>query len=132
MAKKKQSTLKKPITFSLGSVLLFVVVFAVVGAYVIYSSYAARAPLGTCAYSSASNGGVVSASGLPNDTVINFFMKDNSTGGQTGWVLGITHDGTWQVNVPTATHSTTYDFTGKTYSKNGAKYNIYAECTQAV
>lgn len=132
MAKKQQSVLKRPVTFSLWSVLLFVAVFAVVGAYVIYSSYAAKAPVGTCAYSSASGGGVVSASGLPTDTVINFFMKDNSTGNQTGWVLGITHDATWQVNVPAPTHSTTYDFTSKTYGKNGAKYNIYAECTQAV
>lgn len=132
MAKRKQSALKRPVTFSLGSILLFVAVFAAVGVYVVWTSYAAKAPAGSCSYSAAANGGVVSASGLPKDTVLNFFTKDNTTGGQVGQVLGITHDGTWQVNVPAPTHSTTYDFTGRTYGKNGAKFDIYAECTQAV
>ena len=132
MAKKQVSPLKRPVTFSLGSILLFVVVFAAAGAYIIYSSYAAKAPAGNCSYSAAASGGVVSASGLPKGTVINFFTKDNITGTQSGQVLGITNDGTWQVSVPAPVHSSTYDFTGRTYGKSGAKYDIYAECTQSV
>jgi hypothetical protein len=129
---KKQNSLKKPVTFSMGTVLLFVLAFAAVGAYAIWNSFAASSPPGTCSYAAAGTGGVVSATGLPKGTVINFFTKDNTTGAQTGIVLGISDDGNWQVSVPAPAHSTTYDFTGRTYGKNGAKYNIYAECTQNI
>jgi hypothetical protein len=133
MAKKKQDLgLKKPVTFSMSSVLLFIIAFGVVGVYVVWGAFAARAPSGTCQYSSAPNGGVVAATGLPTDKVINFFTHDNVTGDQSGWVLGITHDGTFSSNVPAPTHTTTYDFVSKTWGKNGSKYNIYAECTQSV
>jgi len=129
---KKQSYLKSKQTFSGAQVLLFVMIFALVGAVAIFESFAAKAPTGSCNYSTAAGGGVVTASGLPTETVVNFFMHDNVTGDQSGWVLGITHDGNWSVNVPVPTHSSTYDFVSKTYGKNGSKYNIYAECTQAV
>lgn len=132
---KKQSYLKKKQTFSGAQVLLFVSIFAVVGAVAIWQSLAAphnKGPQGTCAYSSNTNGGVVAASGLPTGVVINFLSKDNVTGSQTGWVLGITDDGTWNVNVPAPTHSTTYDFISKTWGNNGSKYNVYAECTQSI
>ena len=111
---------------------IFALVFASIGGLAVWRGNAAKAPSGACAYSNASSGGVVSASGLPKDTVINFFTRDNSTSSQTGIVLGITQDGTWNVNVPAPTHSTTYDFGSRTFGKNGAKYSIYAECTQSV
>ena len=111
---------------------IFALVFASIGGLAVWRGNAAKAPTGVCAYSTAPAGGLVTASGLPADMVVNFLIHDNVTGGQTGWVLGVTHDGTWSVNVPIPTHSSTYDFVSKTWGKNGSKYNIYAECSQGV
>lgn len=132
MAKKQQLGLKKPVTFSMGSVLLFIIVFGALGVYAVWGAFAAKAPTGACAYAPVGSGGVVSATGLPNGAIINFMTHDNVTGAQDGWVLGVTDNGAWQVNVPAPVHSTTYDFVSKTWGKNGSKYNIYAECTQNV
>jgi hypothetical protein len=100
--------------------------FAVVSAASATNSYAApRAPQGTCSYAN----GVVSAAGLPTGQVLNFLVKDNTTGSQTGWVLGISDNGTWQVDVTPATSSTTYEFVSKTWGPNGSKYTVYDECT---
>lgn len=46
MAKQKNS-LKSPVTFSLGTVLLFVLAFGVVGGYALWKSFAAPAPPAT-------------------------------------------------------------------------------------
>src|SRR5262245_55967644 len=85
------------------------------------SSYAAhRDPQGSCSYAN----GVVSASGLPAGDVVNFLVTNNTSGSQTGWVLGISGNGTWQVNVAPPTSSTTYDFVSKTWGPNGSKYTV--------
>jgi hypothetical protein len=48
MAKaKKTSSLRKPVSFSMGSVLLFVLIFAAVGGYAVWKSFAAPAPPAT-------------------------------------------------------------------------------------
>ena len=124
----KESLIAKAYMMSFSQLLFFALVFGAIGGYLTWSSLAAKAPTGSCTYNNASAGGTVSATGLPNGTVLNFFMQDNTTGSQTGWVLGITRDGTWNVNVPAPTHSTTYDFTSRTTGKSGSKYIIYAEC----
>jgi hypothetical protein len=72
-------------------------------------------------------GNVVEASGLPADTVVNFFVTD--AGGKDGRVLGITWSGTWSVTVPDRTSPTTYEFASTTFGKNGNKYWVYASCT---
>jgi hypothetical protein len=72
------------------------------------------------------SGNTVSATGLPTDQVINFFVTDSS--GKTGWVLGYTTDGTWDVSVPAANGSTTYEFTGRTSGTGGAKYTVFTSC----
>lgn len=47
MAKaKKSNKLKKPMTFSMGAVMLFATIFGVVGAYAIWKTFAAPAPSG--------------------------------------------------------------------------------------
>jgi len=132
MAKKdqpKDSLIAKAYMLSFSQLAFFAVAFAAIGGITVWQSMAAKAPSGSCTYSTAASGGVVAATGLPKDTVINFFMQDKVTGSQTGWVLGITHDGTWSVNVPAPANATTYDFGSRTYGKNGAKFNIYAECS---
>jgi|GEM_PF-4587297 len=132
MAKKdqpKDSLIAKAYMLSFSQLAFFALVFAAIGGITVWQSMAAKAPPGSCTYSNTAAGGVVSATGLPKDTVINFFTQDNLTGSQTGWVLGITDNGTWNVNVPAPAHSTTYDFGSRTYGKNGAKFNVYAECS---
>ena len=71
------------------------------------------------------SGGAVSASGLPTDQVINFFVTDST--GTTGWVLGFTPDGTWSVNVPPANGPTTYEFTSRTFGQG--KYTTFSSCS---
>ena len=71
-------------------------------------------------------GNTVSATGLPTDQVLNFMVTDGT--GTTGWVLGFTDDGTWNVTVPSRAERTTYEFAGRTYGPNGAKYNVFASC----
>jgi hypothetical protein len=102
------------------------VAFAVSSAASATNSFAAaRVPQGMCSYAN----GVVSAVGLPTGQVLNFLVNDNTTGIQTGWVLGISDNGTWQVDVTPPTSSTTYEFISKTWGPNGSKYTVYDECT---
>jgi hypothetical protein len=72
------------------------------------------------------SGGVVSATGLPTDQLINFMVNDAS--GTWGWVLGFTDDGTWNVNVPAPNGATTYGFASRTWGPNGSKYDVFASC----
>jgi hypothetical protein len=78
---------------------------------------------GSCAV----DGNLVSATGLPTYEVLNFFVTDAS--GTHGHVLGITWEGWWDVTVADRTGPTTYEFAGRTYGKNGSKYDVYASCT---
>jgi hypothetical protein len=73
------------------------------------------------------SGGIVTATGLPTDQVINFMVT--TAAGTTGWVLGFTPDGEWSVNVSAAAGSTTYQFVSRTYGSNGSKYNVFAACS---
>jgi hypothetical protein len=78
---------------------------------------------GTCTYSD----GVVYGTGLPTDTLINFFITDAS--GRTGVVYGYTVDGTAQEPVPTPTVPTVYDYGSVTRGPSGDyKFWVYAEC----
>lgn len=84
-------------------------------------------------------GQTVNATGLPTETVINFLVVDSTGTIIDGWVLGITHDGTWTVlldttltplNVPMSTYATP-DYIYRFVSKGTGrlpKYRIYAEC----
>jgi hypothetical protein len=78
---------------------------------------------GSCTVS----GNVVSATALPTNTVLNFFVTDAD--GKDGRVLGITWGGTWSVTVPDRTSRTTYEFASTTFGKNGSKYWVYASCS---
>jgi hypothetical protein len=73
------------------------------------------------------DGNVVNVTGLPTDQVINFMITDAS--GSWGWVLGYTGDGTWGVQAPARTGSTTYEFVSRTWGPNGSKYDVYASCS---
>jgi hypothetical protein len=128
MANKKSTMLRKA-GFSAKQLIIFAFIFGLAGGYLISRSFAAgRSVPGTCSFAN----NVVSATGLPNDTVVNFFVTNNTTGAKDGWVLGITHDGTWKVDVAAPTTSTTYDFTSKTWGHSGSKFNVYAECSTSV
>jgi hypothetical protein len=70
---------------------------------------------------------VVTATGLPVWTVINFLITDSS--GSNGWVLGMTDDGTWAQNVSAPNGPTTYQFISSTWGPNGSKYSVYATCS---
>jgi hypothetical protein len=73
------------------------------------------------------DGNVVYGTGLPNWTLMNFMVTDSS--GTSGWVLGYTDDGTLNVAVPDRTGSTTYEYAGVTYGKDGTKYAVFASCS---
>ena len=73
------------------------------------------------------SGTVVSGTGLPTGEVINFMVTDAS--GTSGWVLGFTPDGTWTVNVPSPSGSTTYEFASRTFGPNGSKYTVFQSCS---
>jgi hypothetical protein len=77
--------------------------------------------------SCSASGGLVQASGLPQDQLINFMISDAS--GTSGWVLGMTSDGSWSVNVPAASGATTYAFVSRTWGPNGSKYTTFATCS---
>lgn len=77
---------------------------------------------GACSVS----GDVVSAVGLPTDEVVNFLVTDDS--GTSGWVLGSTDDGTWNVGVPAANGATSYQFVSRTWGPDGSKYEVFASC----
>ena len=78
---------------------------------------------GSCAVS----GGVLTATGLPTDELVNLMVSDAS--GTHGWVLGYTWDGTWLVDVPARSSWTTYEFASRTYGKSGSKYRVFASCS---
>lgn len=71
--------------------------------------------------------GMVSASGLPTDQVINFMMSDAS--GSSAWVLGFTHDGSWSVQVPARNGATTYLFVSRMSGQGGSKYAVFSSCS---
>jgi hypothetical protein len=73
------------------------------------------------------SGNDLKATGLPTNTVLNFFVTDAD--GKDGRVLGLTWDGTWSLNVPDRTSPTTYEFASTTFGKHGSKYWVYASCT---
>jgi hypothetical protein len=73
------------------------------------------------------SGDLVQATGLPTDQVINFMMSNGST--TSGWVLGFTSDGTWNVSVPSPSGPTTYEFASRTWGPSGSKYTVFASCT---
>lgn len=75
------------------------------------------------------DGNVVSTTGLPTYEVINFMLTDAA--GTTGWVLGITWEGWWDVAVPDRSGPTTYEFVGRTFGPNGTKYTVYSTCSTA-
>ena len=70
--------------------------------------------------------GVVRASGLPTDEVVNFMLTSSS--GTTGWVLGYTWDGTFSVRVPATSTPTTYAFVSRTWGPGGSRYTVFAAC----
>jgi hypothetical protein len=72
------------------------------------------------------SGTTVTATGLPTTELVNFLQTNAS--GTTGWVLGYTPDGTWNVTVPAATASTTYQFVSKTWGPDGSKYTVFTSC----
>jgi len=72
-------------------------------------------------------GTVVQASGLPTDQVINFLVTDST--GTTGWVLGLTPDGTWSVNVKAPAGPTTYQFVSRLSGPDGRRYTVFAGCS---
>jgi hypothetical protein len=71
--------------------------------------------------------GSVHATGLPTDQVINFLISDSS--GTSGWVLGYSGDGTWNVAVPAPSGATTYQFVSRTWGPDGSKFNVFASCS---
>lgn len=80
----------------------------------------------TAAASCVVGDGVVRASGLPTDEVVNFMLTSSS--GTTGWVLGYTWDGTFSVRVPAASTPTTYAFVSRTWGPGGSRYTVFAAC----
>ena len=72
----------------------------------------------------------VSASGLPVGEVINFMVTPEG-GTTSGWVLGLSDDGTWDVTVPARSGETKYEFASRTWGPNGAKYTVFASCSGA-
>jgi hypothetical protein len=72
------------------------------------------------------DGNIVSAAGLPTSELINFMVSDGS--GTTGWVLGVTQEGTWSVTVPEPSGPTTYEFVSRTSGPNGSRYSVYSSC----
>jgi hypothetical protein len=71
------------------------------------------------------DGDVINGTGVPNWTLMNFMVTDSSG----TWVIGYTDDGTRSIDVPVRTGQTTYEFTGVTYGKDGAKYDVFATCS---
>ena len=67
---------------------------------------------------------------LPNYTLLNFFVTD-ADGTKSGWVLGQTDDGTFDVDVADRSGETLYEFASTTWGRNGSKYDVYASCVGA-
>jgi hypothetical protein len=77
--------------------------------------------------SGVSEGNTVIADGLPADTLVNFMITEAA--GTSGWVLGHTSSGHWQVGVPERAGASTYEFVGRMYGKSGSKYRVFASCS---
>jgi hypothetical protein len=73
------------------------------------------------------SGNTVTAAALPTDQIINFMISD--AGGTSGWVLGFTQDGSWSVDVPARSGSTTYEFVSRTWGPGGSKYTVFSSCS---
>ena len=73
------------------------------------------------------DGNVVRSTSLPTDEIVNFMVTDGS--GTTGWVLGLTWEGWWNVDVPARNGPTTYEFVSRTSGNNGTKYTVFDRCT---
>lgn len=78
---------------------------------------------GSCTF----DGGVVTGTGLPTWTLLNFMITDGS--GTTGWVLGQSDSGTWSVAVPDGNGPATYEFASRTWGADGSKYDVFASCS---
>ena len=146
MAKKKTSTLKKPVAFSLGTVLLFVLAFAAVGAFAIWKSLAAGYPpaprtpsTATCSTTSPITVGqnyMGTITGLPTDTnhIYNMFTTygDGSTWnyviGNVTFTSGTFGIGGYPAKVKGLT---TFKLTDL-QTKNPSKMYVYATCTVQV
>ena len=73
------------------------------------------------------DGNVVSSTALPTDQILNFMVTDGS--GTTGWALGFTLEGWWNVSVPGRSGPTTYEFASRTSGAGGARYEVFASCS---
>lgn len=73
------------------------------------------------------DGNVVRSTSLPTDEIVNFMVTDQS--GTTGWALGFTLEGWWNVSVPDRNGPTTYEFVSRTSGNNGTKYTVFDSCT---
>lgn len=82
-----------------------------------------KAPTGSCQV----DGNVVHGWDLPNWELMNFMVTDES--GTSGWVIGYTDSGERWIDVPAPNGATRYEFTGRTYSADGTKYEVFATCT---
>ena len=78
---------------------------------------------GACAV----DGTTVHGWSLPDWELMNFMVTDTS--GTTGWVIGFTDNGERWISVPARSGPTRYEFTGRTYGKDGKKCDVYASCT---
>jgi hypothetical protein len=86
-------------------------------------SHSSSLPSASCTV----NGNTVSATGLPTDQVINFMITDPTSA--YGWVLGMSDNGLWSLEVPARTGPTTYEFASKTWGPAGSKYTVFAACS---
>ena len=109
----------------MGRRLSFVLAAAAAAAVVTASPAVARKPVSPSATCSVA-GTTVSAVGLPTGELVNFLLTDAD--GTSGWVLGYTPDGTWQVSVPAADGPTTYQFVSRTSGPGGRNYTVFASC----
>lgn len=73
------------------------------------------------------DGNVVRSTSLPTDEIVNFLVTDES--GTSGWVLGFTLEGWWNVNVPDRNGPTTYQFVSRTWGNGGSRYQVFDSCT---
>jgi hypothetical protein len=73
------------------------------------------------------DGNVVTGTGLPDWTLMNFMVTDAS--GTTGWVIGFTDDGTRSIDVPDRKGPTTYEFVSETRGHDGSRYDVFATCS---
>ena len=132
MAKKK--TVSSQVTLSRMQALIFVLVFALVGTYAIWATFA-QSPnkKGACSISpnpaAVSQNFVISASGIPVGGAVNI-LTTSPSGVTTGSPLGSTPDGNFNLNNSEASSGLwQYQFTGPTKVRNTV---IYATCSVQV